>query len=207
MRLLSLLFILTISCSLDKNVKYFEGELIYTQTYKSDKLNTDTLAANSPNGSYYLINQRYYKGLTYGKDSSLFILDGSTAKGFSKDKGDKQFSCFDNIESNMEPGTIQHFDKIETINGFKCKSFEVTSYGRKSLYYYSIDYKVNPTVYSKHNKWNWKQLMEAADGGVTIRSIHLNDDYELTIELKSLKEFRVDEKEFKVKDTEVVSGC
>jgi len=49
--------------------------------------------------------------------------------------------------------------------------------------------------------------MEAAEGGVTIRSVHFSDDYDLTIELKSLKEFKVANKNFKIKATEVVKGC
>ncbi|MGC4021833.1 MAG: hypothetical protein QM734_07900 [Cyclobacteriaceae bacterium] len=207
MRLLTLLILLTISCSFDKHVKYFEGELVLQQSYKSDKLNTDSLAATTSNGSYYLINQRYYKGLTYAADSALFILDGKTGKSLYKTKNDKGFSCFDNTMKNIEPGTIKHNGNIETINGFKCKSFEVTSYGRRSIYYYSIDYKINPIVYSMHNKWDWKHLMEQADGGVTVKSIHLGNDYDVIIELKSLKEFRVNDKEFKIKDKEIVSGC
>jgi hypothetical protein len=207
MRLLTLLIILTISCSLDKKPKYFKGELIYKQTYKSDKINTDSLMANSPNGSYYIVNERFYKGLTYGNDSAMFILDGTTGQSLYKTKKDNGFSCFDNTIKNLEPGTIKHIDNIETVNGFKCKSFEVTSYGSKSIYYYSIDHKVNPTVYSKHDKWNWKQLMEAADGGVTIKSIHFTDDYDLIIELKSLKEYNVRDKEFKIKDSKIVRGC
>ena len=207
MRLLTLLFTLTIFCYCSKKEKYFEGQLIYKQTYKSDKVNTDSLRMNSTNGSNYLLNNRYYKGLSYGKDSALFILDGLTGKGLYKTKNEKGFSCFDNKIKNIEPWTINHIDRIEIINGFKCKSFEVTGYGIKSIYYYSIDYRVNPTVYSEHNKWNWRQLMEASDGGVTIKSINFGLDYESIIELQSLKEYKVDDKEFKIADTEIVSGC
>jgi len=207
MRLLTLLTILIVSSSFNKKLKYFSGKLIYKQTYKSDKVSADSLMANSPNGSFYLLNDRYYKGLTYGKDSALFILDGTTGRSLYKTKKDDGFTCVDNTTNNMKPGTIKHLDNVETINGFKCKSFEVTLNGRRSVYYYSIEYKMNPTVYSKHNKWNWKQLMEAAEGGITIKSVHSTDSYDLIIELDSLNEYNLDNKEFKIKETEIVKGC
>jgi len=207
MRLLTLIIISTLSCSFDKTTNFFEGQLIYKQSYKSDKLNTDSLLSNSANGSIYLINQRYYKGLTYSKDSAIYILDGTTGKSLHKTRRNKGFSCFDNTINNTEPATIIRSEKIEIINGFRCKSLDVTSIGGRSIYYYSIDHKLNPTVYSKHPKWNWKQLMEQANGGVTIKSIHFTDMYELIIELKSLKEFKIDNKEFEVKEADIEWGC
>ncbi|MDB5256778.1 MAG: hypothetical protein JWM14_1473 [Chitinophagaceae bacterium] len=207
MRLLTLLLLVLITCSLQKKKEYFEGELIFNQTYTSEKLNVDSLMATSPNGAYYLINQRYYKGLAYTDDSAQFVLDGAAGRNFTKTKNDKGFTCEDVTMLNMDAPLIHRNDKIEVVNGFRCKSFEATVYGRKSVYYYSLDYQFNPMIYSNYQKWNWKQLMEASEGGITIKSIHYSNDYNLIIEIKSLKSFKIDDKAFKLNNKDILSGC
>ncbi|WP_405377756.1 hypothetical protein [Nonlabens sp. Asnod3-A02] len=191
----------------NRSDKYFEGRITYKQTYTSEKINTDSLANVSPNGNVYEINHRYYRGLTYAKDSAEFILDGQIGRSLYKTRNQLIFTCYDHTQANSKIGAVTQNDSIEIINGFRCKSFEITSNGRKSIYYYSLDYKMHPTIYSKYAEWNWKDEMELANGGITIKSIHQNDMYNLIIEIESIEEIPFKDNYFYVENEKKEDGC
>ena len=188
MKIISIIGIITLIFISNSNKNYFEGKITYKQSYTSDRLDADSLANVSANGNLYEINHNYYRGLTYAKDSAQFILDGRLGKSLYKTKNQSRFTCYDHTQVSSQIGTIKKNDSIKIINGFRCKSFKIISKGRTTTYFYSLDYKMHPNIYSKYLEWNWKEKMELSNGGITIKSIHQNELYKLTIEIEKIEE-------------------
>ena len=83
----------TPGCNSKKEEKYFAGEVVYTYTYESSILNTDSLIKERPAKGILRYDLENYQNKFIGKDTFTYYYSGSLNKCLSQNGSSKKYEC------------------------------------------------------------------------------------------------------------------
>ena len=199
------LYFIIISSSLsDISESYFEGNIQFEHSYKSNSIDIDSLKIIRSNSAFYLFKGPYYKGVTYSKDTLIYIYNGNLSKCLFSKTSDNSVYCFDYSQSNdSKLKSWKILKATKEILGYKCNIlvFEYPSYTSK--YYYSKEIKLDPKVYETHAAYDYKKRLELTEGSVALLSEIIYPEYTMSISATKIISMEVSDNEFYLDSFEV----
>jgi hypothetical protein len=155
-----------------KSQDYFTGQLVYTYTYSSDQLNTDSLKLVKPWKSGFRYDLENYQSKFIGKDTFTYFYSGKFNKCLSMQNGILDTTCEDYGIKTDSILSFKVYDSREKISGYECRIVEYQSGLFWNRYYVSKDLKIAPVTYVKHASYNWSFYGEKAQGGLILKLEH-----------------------------------
>jgi len=170
-----ILFILVVNmagCNSNKEEKYFAGEIVYTYTYESNILNTDSLAKERPVKGIFRYDLNNYQSRFMGKDTFTYYYSGTLNKCLSQSSNSQKFECEDYGINTDSVLSWKIYPADEILLGQNCDILELQKRTSFVRYYVSKEQRVAPATYQKHKAYNWDVYGEKANGGLILKLEH-----------------------------------
>ncbi len=180
-----------------KQVKEFEGKIIYELIYKdrTGRMTVEQVKAVIGNQQIYTVKGKKYKNEKNGLLNMVQYYLGQDTL-YSQIAG--QLHCTD---TNSNPETLVDFkieEKVDTIAGIICDLLSITlTEGGTIKYYFNRDYHVNPNHYEKHEYGFWKFCTEKTNS-LPIKQIHDTKVAYVELTAKEIKKISIDDAEFEL---------
>jgi hypothetical protein len=164
----------------------FEGEVVYSNTYKSKdpKISDKKLAAMLGSVHNYFIKGGNYKTVTNGQFAMWQLYINKDNKIYNKISPVDTVYWNDGLEYDDEALSAKVNKNVTTVLGYSCDELILTCRSGVQKYYYNSKLKVDANLFKKHlygNFYNYisktnaiplKMIIE--DSGFTIESIATN---------------------------------
>lgn len=153
------ILLLVVSVALCKFVsgQNFEGEIIYSNTFKSKLPNftDEQLQLLIGDKQEYFIKDGYYKSLSNGQALTVQLYDNKTNRIYNKTPKADTLYWFD---ASVNTDTVASFEikkNAGKILGYECDAIIMKTKTGTTTIYYNTKYKVDNKLYTKHNYSNW----------------------------------------------------
>jgi len=167
-----LLLVLLNTSGCNNKEKYFSGELVYSYTYESSLLNTDSLAKERPVKGIFRYDLANYQSRFQGKDTFTYYYSGSLNKALSQAGSSQDYECEDYGMATDSVISWKRYPADEKILGQHCDILELQKKTSFVKYYVSKEEKTAPATYQKHKAYNWDVYGEKANGGLILKMEH-----------------------------------
>lgn len=148
---------------------FFTGKIsLKTRYYDSLGIEVAAKLIGRDAEMHYYVAGGNYKSLN--QDSVLTQLYNSATNQYYFNN-QNQFQVVDATYRYPVMGKVTEPEGTETIQGRACKKVTIQSESETTTYYYSDEVRVDRSLYTKHNFWNWNLLMEASGGGVPLKYV------------------------------------
>lgn len=168
------------NCTTEKKQDYFIGEIEYKYSYKSDILNTDSLAKLRAMKSSFRYDNNDYQSRFIGADTITYYYSGKHNKSVSETGQQKNYECEDYSEVTDSVISVNLYDTNEKVLGYSCKVFEMQKQNSWVRYYVSKELKIAPATYRLHRSYNWDEYGKNTDGGLILKSEHRFKHFTMT---------------------------
>ncbi len=170
--MLILMMLITSACSNSKKEEYFSGEVVYSYTYESSILNTDSLAKERPAKGIFRYDLNNYQSQFLGKDTFTYYYSGSLNKALSQAGSSQHYACEDYGKATDSVISWKIYPANEQVLGQNCDILELQKKTSFVQYYVSREEKKAPATYQKHKAYNWDIYGEKAKGGLILKMEH-----------------------------------
>lgn len=148
---------------------FFNGKIsLETRYYDSLGIEVDAKLIGRDSEMHYYVAGGNYKSLN--QDSILTQLYNSATNQYYF-ANQNQFQMVDATYKHPVMGKVTEPEGTETVLGKACKKVTIQSESETTTYYYSDELRVDKSLYTKHNFWNWNLFMEASGGGVPLKYV------------------------------------
>lgn len=180
----------------------FEGFIVYQNEVKSKNLKVSDAQFLSlvgsvqksfyaANGDYInilkggMVRMQYYKG----SENLIYILLASNDTLYYKDAG----ITSDNV--------IKHelVEEVELVLSKQCNKLNIYTSQTVLKYYFSNDYSMDPSIYSKHGFGNWNYIIEKTKA-LPLKFIIETPQFIATSTAVEIREEKIDPEIFKIPD-------
>ncbi len=144
--------------------QFFEGKIVYTNTYKSKlpNLTDQQLTTMMGTTQEYFIKGGNYKSVAPGaliqwqlysnKDNKLYTKMGNSTAVLWNDGAENKDEL---VKAELNRGVIK-------VLGHTCDELILTTKLGVQKYYFSNELKVDATLYEQHNYFNWNEYLALA---------------------------------------------
>ena len=171
-RIKVLLLIVSVAFCKFVSSQNFEGEIIYSNTFKSKLPNftDEQLQLLIGDKQEYFIREGNYKSLTNGQALSVQLYINKTNRIYNKTPKTDTLYWFD---ASVNTDTVTSFEikkNAEKILGYQCDAIIMKTKTGTTTIYYNEKYKVDIKFYMKHNYSNWSFYVNQA-GALPLKTV------------------------------------
>ncbi len=181
--------------------QYFEGAIIYSNTYKSKNKEVSDQELSQMMGSRqeYVIKNGNYKSVTNGSFFQWQLyLSGKNAL-YNKTARSAQPGVIDASMSDEPALDVSQSTKVaDTVLDYLCYELVIVSSSSVKRFYYSDKLTVNDKLYKAHSYGDWNIYLSLAKS-LPLKMIVENNDFTITSEAVEIKPYVVNELEFDLK--------
>ena len=145
--------------------QYFEGEIIYNNKFTSKFPNVTGEQMGKIIGTKqeYFIKGGNYKSFTDGTSITTQFYDYKTNRLYNKSHKSDTLYWFDASVNTDDVISFEIIKSKEKILGIDCDALILKTKSGTTTFYYSSKYKVNSTLYAKHNYGNWYYFINKSE--------------------------------------------
>lgn len=197
------IFIILLLCisfgfiSLQSNSQFFEGEIIYTNTYKSKspKLKDQQLSSMLGPTHYYYIKGGNYKTLTNGMFAQWQLYKYKENRIYNKMTYTDTVFYLNAAEHDDEVLNFKITKNATVILGYKCDELILTCRSGVHKYYYNSTLRVNSNLYLNHAFANYYAYLSKTNA-VPLKSIIEDAEFTMTSVATEIKPKKLEDSFF-----------
>ncbi|MFZ1527263.1 MAG: hypothetical protein WAT19_00805 [Ferruginibacter sp.] len=168
---------------------YFTGEIEYSYSYESNRLNQDSLSNTRPSRGIFRYDSSDYQSSFIGKkDTFTYYYSGRRNKCLSSLNGSIDSTCEDYSIVTDSIINWKLYPADEKLNGQFCDVLEMQKKNSWVRYYVSRQLKLSPTGYNRHKSYNWDFYGEKTGGGLILKLEHRFANFTMKGEAASITE-------------------
>ncbi len=193
----ALIFTISLLAVVTSFGQFFEGKIIYTNSYKSkiaqitDEQLTDMLGSTQE----YLIKGGNYKSMVNGSMVQWQLYNNKDNRLYSKMAiSDIVFWNDAGVQEN-KPINVKVNKNATEILGYKCDEVILTCESGVEKYYFNSTLSVDTKLFEKHKYGNWFDYLSASHA-LPLKSILETAEFSLVSEAKEVKPMKLADKEF-----------
>ena len=194
-------------CNRNKEEKYFVGEVVYSYTYESNILNTDSLAKERPVKGIFRYDLNNYQSRFQGKDTFTYYYSGSLNKCLSQSGSSEKFECEDYGINTDSVISWKIYPADEKVLGQDCDILELQKKTSFVKYYVSREEIVAPATYQIHKAYNWDVYGEKAKGGMILKLEHRFKNFTMKGIATDLKKLNAKFKALEIDEKKMIELC
>jgi len=156
---------------------YFTGTIDYKYSYRSDKLDVDSLTEARPRTGRMCFGGACYESKFFGRDTSRHYYDGRTNMAFDLDGNNTVIGCEDYGINRDSVLSYEKYASAEKIQEFACEVLEFQGMYALNRYYVTKALILDPRCYQDHAAYNWAFYTEQTNGGLILRVEHEFPDF------------------------------
>jgi len=181
------------------NSQYFEGKVVYQNSYKSKRPNVTDAQFTSVMGSKqdYFIKGGNYKSVSNGTVSIWQIYINKDNKLYNKYTDSETIFWIDGGTKDEVILDIAHNRNVTDVLGYKCDELILKSKSQTEKYYFNSKFGVDIALYPKHLFGNWYEYLKVAKA-LPLKMIIDNPEFTMTSIAIEVKPMRLDDKEFQL---------
>ncbi len=194
-------------CNTKNEEAYFSGEVVYSYSYESNTLNTDSLTKERPSQSILRYDMSGYQSQFIGKDTVTYYYSGNLNSCVSQNDSTKEFECEDYGIFTDSVISWKRHPANEKILDQDCDILEIQKKNSFVRYYVSKQNRIAPLTYQKHRSYNWDVYGEKANGGLILRSEHRFKNFTMNGIATSVKNYSVKFKALEMDEKTMTEIC
>ncbi|HYG40569.1 MAG TPA: hypothetical protein VD908_18200 [Cytophagales bacterium] len=166
-KLFTLLFSLICTLSFSQTAS-FSG-IIHSKIQYFDSLGRDITKSEEGKRkleSHYYINKNGYKTINEKDELVQIYSTKDNVYHFNYENGWQQLPATFEFPKLIK---IEHLPGEEEILGYTCGKLRLISSVGETIYWYSLDLKVDQDNYSQHLFGNWSEYLKATNGGIALK--------------------------------------
>lgn len=176
-----ILFLLVTLLNSNAFSQYFEGKVVYNNSFESKMKGVTDAQLTSLVGSKqeYYIKDGHYKSIMNGQAIVMQMYDWVSNRIYNKTPNSDTLYWF-NASINTD-NLISHEinNNVETILGNTCNVLIIKTKSGTANFYFSEKYKLDSNKFSKHDYGNWAFFIKKA-GALPLKIIVENDSFKMT---------------------------
>jgi hypothetical protein len=189
------------------NSDLFYGEVQYSYTYESNKLNVDSLSKIKPVKSIFRYDAQNYQSSFIGKDTHTYYYISKLNKCLSQTNNLNNYECEDYSIASDSIISFKVYDTEEKILGHTCMIVEYQTKTMWNRYYVSKQFKITPDTYKNHKAYNWNFYGEKSQGGLILKLEHRFKNYTMKGIATSIKQDGIDFKAIELNEDIISKAC
>lgn len=193
------LFILFVLFSVQASAQYFEGEIIYQNTFKSKvaEMKDDQLAAMMGSRQEYFIRDGAYKSVMNGMYLQWQLYVPADNKLYNKLANSETLMWNDggaSVDSILDSKLTKNATEIL---GYTCDELILICKSGIQKYYFSPLLALDPSKFSKHKFGNWDVYTQKTKS-IPLKMIIDSPQFTIESMATEVKPMKLDEKEFRL---------
>lgn len=160
---------------------WFSGSIEYENEYQT--LAGDPLYYAVKPKNWFYVQDNNYKLYDRNKQlSELYLGDKNELYTFSKGNA----TLVAATTQPPAPAALTCLPTTATILGYPCQMLRLVRGNVSTLIFYSSALRLNVAAFSKCPSWGWRQLLQATDGALPLRTITVDAEHDLTATVEAI---------------------
>lgn len=188
---------------------YFKGEIHYTYSYASNRINLDSTNQSRPVKGVFKYDSKNYLSqfINTSDDTTSYYYLSDQNVAVSKSPGLSPWKCTSYGIATDSVLSYRYYDTHLVIEGQKCKILEFTSRYGTNKYFVSQEMFLHPSLYKNHVAYNWKFYGDITNGGIILRLEHQFPGYTMTGTTNKLIQYSSNDIAFNIPENRLLEYC
>ena len=190
-------FLLLLSVSTTLSAQYFEGKLVYHNTYKSktDGVSDDQFTEMLGNTMTYYIKGNQFRTEMNGQMVLWQLYNPADNKLYTKMSNSETLFWNDAAVNDDEVLDVQVNKNVTEILGYSCDEIIFKTKEGTQKYYYSSKLSVDASLFTNHKYGNWYDFVSRS-GAVPLKFIDESPEFVMESTAVEIKPMQVDKSLF-----------
>jgi hypothetical protein len=181
------------------HAQYFEGEIKYINTFKSNipGISDEKLGSLIGVNQDYFIKGGHYKSISDGSTITMQIYDDKSNRVYNKTRGSDTIYWFDASTNTDSVISYKKEKNRQNILGIQCDVLIAKTKTGTTTYFYNDRYKVDAYRFSNHKYGNWAFFV-LETGALPLKTIIESDQFKMESTVVEINPSKLKESFFEI---------